>query len=91
MVYLGAAILVAAMVAGAVYYLRRAILTSVALGQRDAALRVSDERVDAMEKAAAAERVERAEEYREEAAEVRTASDAARLLRERFARARKSS
>jgi hypothetical protein len=83
------AIVGASLVAGVVFWVRIALSDRVELAQRNAALRVSDERIDALEKAAAAERVARAEELNGKAREVRTAGDAARLLREHLPRARK--
>lgn len=63
-------------------YLRRAEANAAALGERNAALEVESARVRQMESAAAEARKARREKLHEKAARVRTADDAARLLRD---------
>lgn len=77
-------ILAAGLVIGLVYWIRRSFANEVTLSQTDAALKVEQQRVSKMESAAVQERQERAQELDEKAAAVRTADDAARLLRDQF-------
>ena len=78
--WVAGAILSAGCVAAVVYYLRRAVLNSVALEQRDAALEVEQQRIAAEEKAKDAARAVRAREFENEKIAVVSAADAARLL-----------
>ena len=77
-------VLLAGLAAAVTYYLRRGREAEVDLAQRDEALRLEKERADAMERAAEADRQERAREFDAKAAAVRTADDAARVLAEAF-------
>lgn len=67
-----------------IYLFRRSILSGIAQGQAEATLQGERERLDAMERAAAAKRAEQAKRVREEADQIRTARDAADFLRKQF-------
>jgi parvulin-like peptidyl-prolyl isomerase len=72
---------VAGVGAAVVLYLKRALNNAVALAERDEALRMASEQVAAQQRARAAERAARAAEFNDKKDAVRTASDAAALLR----------
>ena len=70
------------LVAGAIYYVRRAASNAVSVGQLEAAQKMDADRADAADKAAAAARATRLQEANAKADRVTTASDAADLLRQ---------
>ena len=79
-VYAGAGILGAGIIAGVVYYIRWAMQNSVALGQRDAAIALDQARINAEEAAKDAARTARAAEFQHEKDAAVSAAAAAELL-----------
>lgn len=76
------AVVVVGVLGGGLYYLRKSAAASADLKVADASLQTEEQRVAQMESAAAAARAARAKEFNAKVAAVRTAGDAAGLLRE---------
>jgi hypothetical protein len=85
--WLAGGIGLAGLVAIALYYIRRALSNSVALDERDAALRVEAQRIAKEESAAAQARSDRAKELDAKVDSVCTVDDAVAVLRGELSRA----
>lgn len=77
----------AGLVATAVYYVHKALTNSVALDERDAAIKVDADRIAKEESAAAQARADRAKELNAKVDSVRSVDDAVVVLRGELSRA----